>query len=311
MTTSTAASGAREHGRPRLLTGRYAIIYLFVLPAFVLRMLYSFIPLVQTVWLSLTNRSLVNPGAFVGLQNYQFALTRDKTLINSLGYTVAYTAASTILETVLGLGIAILMMQRLRGRSFSNFVMLLPWVMAPLLAGVVWRVIYWEQSGLLNFMLLEAGLVDELVRWLSDPAMARVSVIVLTVWKNVSWVALIFMAALGSLSKEVLEAAAVDGANALQRFWFVTLPLLRPSIYLVLMLRGMAEVQTFEQILGLTQGGPGNATRTLALYSYQRFFVELRYGYGSAINVLLLLLTVAIGGVFAWLLYRSGTRVAR
>ena len=119
MTTGSAAPVAREHGRPRIFASKYAIIYLFVLPAFLLRMLYSFIPLAQTFYLSLTNRSLVNPGAFVGLQNYQFALTRDRTLLNSLGYTLLYTAASTALETVLGLGIAVLLMQKLRGRGLE------------------------------------------------------------------------------------------------------------------------------------------------------------------------------------------------
>jgi len=143
------------------------------------------------------------------------------------------------------------------------------------------------------------------VRWLSDAETARFSVIAMTVWKNVSWVALIFMAAIGSLSKEVLEAAAVDGANTLQRFWYVTLPLLKPAIYLVLLLRAMAEVQTFEQIYGLTRGGPGSATKTLALYTFERFFQQLRYGYGSAVNIVLLLLTIVIGAIFAWLLYRS------
>ena len=113
------------------------------------------------------------------------------------------------------------------------------------------------------------------------------------------------MAAIGSLSKEVLEAAAVDGANTLQRFWYVTLPLLKPAIYLVLLLRAMAEVQTFEQIYGLTRGGPGSATKTLALYAFERFFQQLRYGYGSAVNIVLLVMTIAIGGIFAWLLYRS------
>jgi ABC-type sugar transport system permease subunit len=126
-----------------------------------------------------------------------------------------------------------------------------------------------------------------------------------TVWKNVSWCALIFMAGIAALPKELYEAAEVEGANILQRFWFVTLPMLMPTVYLIVMLRGMAEVQTFEQINGLTRGGPGTATETIAVYPYSRFFQELRYGYGSAINLLLLLCSVTIGGFFAWRLYRA------
>ena len=262
---------------------KYSAAYLLVLPAIVLRAIFTLIPLVQTVYFSFTNKSLVNAGTFVGLKNY-INLASDNTMLAS---------------------IAILLTQRLRGRWLSNFIMLLPWVMAPLLAATVFKILYFEDGGILNEILRNLGLTHDPVRWLSDSNTAKFSVILTTVWKNVSWVALIFMAGLGSLSQEVSEAAAVDGADAIQRFWFITLPLLKPSIYLVLMFRGMGEVQTFEQIYGLTRGGPGSATQTLAVYAYQRFFQELRYGYGSAINVLLLVLTIAIGGVFAWLLYRS------
>jgi ABC-type sugar transport system permease subunit len=179
------------------------------------------------------------------------------------------------------------------------------WVMAPLLAATVWKIIYYEDGGILNQLLRDVGLIQEPIRWLSDGTTAKVSVIIVTVWKNVSWVALIFMAGLGSLPRDVYEAAEVDGANAIQRFFRITLPLLKPTIFLVLMFRSMGEVQTFEQINGLTRGGPGTATQTLAVYAYQRFFQELRYGYGSAINVVLLLLTVAVGAFFAWRLYKS------
>ncbi len=286
-----------------IFASRYAVFYVLVLPAFVLRMVYSIIPIIQTVIISFTNRTILG-GQYVGLRNYE-VLARDATLIGSLGWTLLYTGVSAVAETVIGLGIAVLLMQNLRLRWLSNFIMLLPWVVAPMLAAVAFQILFFEDGGILNAILQELGFGNAAVRWLSDAKTARFSVIVMTVWKNVSWVALIFMAAIGSLSKEVLEAAAVDGANTLQRFWYVTLPLLKPAIYLVLLLRAMAEVQTFEQIYGLTRGGPGSATKTLALYAFERFFQQFRYGYGSAVNMVLLLLTIAIGGVFAWLLYRS------
>jgi ABC-type sugar transport system permease subunit len=246
----------------------------------------------------------MTPGRFVGLTNY-VAMANDQTLITSLGFTLFYTVASVVLETALGLAFAILLMQKLRGRWLSNFIMLLPWVMAPLLAATVWKIIYYEDGGILNQLLRDFGLIDTPIRWLSDANTARASVVLTAVWKNVSWVALIFMAGLGALPRDVFEAAEIDGANAWQRFISITLPMLRPTIFLVLLFRGMGEVQTFEQIGGLTRGGPGTATQNLAYYAYQRFFQELRYGYGSAINILLLLLTVTIGGFFAWRLFKS------
>lgn len=280
------------------------IAYWIVLPAILLRLAFTLVPLVQTVYLSFTNSSMMGRPRFIGLQNY-VKLFQDQTLLSSLTFTVLYTVASITLETILGLLIAILLMQNLRGRWISNFLMLLPWVMAPLLAATVWKIMFYEDGGILNELLRDLGIIHEPVRWLSDATTARFSVIVVTVWKNLSWCILIFMAGLGALPRDVYEAAEIDGANAIQKFFTITLPLLKPTTYLVLMFRGMGEIQTFEQILGLTRGGPGTATQTLALYAYQRFFQELRYGYGSAINVLLLLLTAAIGGFFAWRLYHA------
>ncbi|MER8594250.1 sugar ABC transporter permease [Mesorhizobium sp. M1182] len=280
------------------------IAYCIVLPAILLRLAFTLLPLVQTLYLSLTNSSMMGRPRFIGLQNY-VALFQDQTLLSSLTFTIFYTIVSITLETILGLLIAILLMQNLRGRWISNFLMLLPWVMAPLLAATVWKIMYYEDGGILNEVLRDLGIIHEPVRWLSDATTAKFSVIVVTVWKNLSWCILIFMAGLGALPRDVYEAAELDGANAIQKFFTITLPLLKPTTYLVLMFRGMGEIQTFEQISGVTRGGPGTATQTLALYAYQRFFQELRYGYGSAINVLLLLLTVAIGGFFAWRLYRA------
>ncbi len=281
------------------------LAYGIVLPAIVIRCAFTVVPMVQTFLLSLTNKNLTNEGRFVGLDNY-VRLAQDGIFLNSLSFTLLYTATSVVLELVLGLLVAMMLMRVTRFKLVTNLAMLLPWVMAPLLAATVWKIMYLEHGGILNALLLDFGIVAEPVHWLSDGNTARISVTITTVWKNLSWVALIFMAALGALPRDLYEAASIDGATALQKFRHITIPLLKPSIYLVLMFRGMAEVVTFEQIGGLTGGGPGSATTTLAVYAYQRFFQELRYGYGSTVNVVLLLVTVAIGGFFAWRLYRSG-----
>ena len=305
----TALANTTDRAAPlgaitRLLSRRYGAVYLLVVPAMLLRAVYTLIPIYQTAALSLTNKTMYNEGRFVGLANY-VQLLRDQTLVEAFAFTLVYTAASVMLEVVLGLAIALILTQQTRVAWLSNLFMLLPWAMAPLLAAIVWKIMFYEDGGILNGLLFESGIITTPVRWLSDGRTAGVSVIVVTVWKNVSWVALIFMAGLGALPKDLHEAAAMDGAKAIQRFRYITLPMLQSSFYLVLLFRGMGEVQTFEQILGLTRGGPGTATQTLAVYAYQRFFQELRYGYGSAINMLLLALTIAIGGVFAWRLYRT------
>ncbi len=277
--------------------------YLIVLPAIIIRGAFTVVPLAQTFWLSMTNKSLMRAGSFVGLDNY-VKMLQDQTLIASFSFTAIYTVVSVLLQTALGLVFALLLTQQLKGKWFTNFALLLPWLIAPLLAATIFKILYYEQGGIINELLFRLGIIHQPIQWLSDGNTAKVSVIMLTVWKNVSWVTLIYLAGLTSLPGDLYEAAKVDGANALQRFRTLTLPLLRPTTYLILMLRAMGEVQTFEQINGLTRGGPGTATQTLAVYAYRRFFQELQYGYGSAINVLLFFVTVSIGAFFAWRLFK-------
>lgn len=300
-----AAESISSVSRHRLHWRINWLAYCVVLPAILIRCAFTVVPMVQTFALSLTNKNLTNEGRFVGLANY-IKLSQDGTFLASLGFTVFYTFVSVLLELALGLIVAMMLMRVARFKLITNLAMLLPWVMAPLLAATVWKIMYLEHGGILNAVLIDLGIVQQPVHWLSDGTTARISVTITTVWKNLSWVALIFMASLGALPRELFEAASVDGATPLQKFRYITIPLLKPTIYLVLMFRGMGEVVTFEQIGGLTGGGPGTATTTLAVYAYQRFFQELRYGYGSTVNVVLLLLTVLIGGFFAWRLYRSG-----
>lgn len=279
---------------------RYWPAYVLVLPAVVWRLTFTLAPLVQSIWFSLTSKSLVQEGVFVGLKNY-IGMFQDPLLTESVQFTLIYAAAATILEAALGLAFAVLLNQKLRGQWLATFAMMLPWAIAPMLAGVMWKLMLYEEGGVLNEIVVRLGFAR--VHWLSHPRTAKISVIMVAVWKSVSWVTLIFVGGLRSLSREVLEAAQVDGAGRWQRFWYVSFPLLRSTMLLVLMLRGMGEVQAFEQIYGMTRGGPGSATRTIALSAYERFFTELRYGYGSAINMVLLVMTVAVGGFLAWRLY--------
>ncbi|MDI9547657.1 MAG: sugar ABC transporter permease [Chloroflexota bacterium] len=281
---------------------KYWMAYLLVLPAIIVRFAYTIIPLFRTLWLSLTNMSITNPGEFVGLRNYAM-LFQDELFINSLGWTFVYTVSATLIETALGLAFAVLLNQKLRGQSTAIFIVMLPWVIAPMLASNVWKLLLYDSTGIFNQTLTMVGL--DRIPWLSDPFWARVSVTLVSVWKNVAWVSLIFLAGLRSLPKEVLEAAEVDGAGPFTRFFRVSLPLLQSTTLLILLLRGMGEIQTFEQIYGLTMGGPGTSTRTLALLAYERFFTEFRYGYGSAVNMWLFLFAALVGFYYSWKLYQA------
>lgn len=281
---------------------KYWMAYLLVLPAVIVRFSYTVAPLVRTFWLSMTNMSISNPGVFVGLKNY-IALFQDELFINAIGWTFLYTVTATLIETALGLAFAVLLNQKLRGQTTAIFLVMLPWVIAPMLASTLWKLMLYDSTGVFNQLLTMAGF--DRIPWLSDPIWARVSVTLVSVWKNVAWVSLIFLAGLRSLPREVLEAAEVDGASPFQRFWKVSFPLLQSTTLLILLLRGMGEIQTFEQIYGLTMGGPGTATRTIAMYAYERFFTEFRYGYGSTVNVILFVVTAIVGFYYSWRLFQA------
>jgi multiple sugar transport system permease protein len=173
----------------------------------------------------------------------------------------------------------------------------------------MWRLIFFEAGGVLNDILVgRLHLAPRLIMWLSDRRLARMSVTMTTVWKNAPWAALLLLAGLKTIPRELIEAARVDGAGMLARFRYITLPMLAPVMLVVLMLRGMGEVQTFGQILTLTRGGPGSATKIISLYTYRRFFEQGSHGYGSTLVLFLLLLTVLIGGTFAYILSRQEAR---
>ena len=229
-------------------------IYCLVMPAVLWRFIYTIIPLVETFRLSLTNTSLVNPGRFIGLTNF-ITLMHDS-IFNTFSVTVYFTITSTLLEAALGLLFALLMVQKLRGQSFFNVALLIPWAVAPMLAAQIWRMMFYENAGILNEIVKMLGF-HTTIPFITNSNWAKVSIVIVTVWKNVSWVTLIFIAGLKGIPKEIVEASAVDGASPWQSFRFVTFPMLIPTTIVVLLLRSMGEVQTFEQVYGLTTGGPG------------------------------------------------------
>ena len=305
-----AALGSKRRGGLRGFLrahGKTLAAYGLVLPAVLFRAAYTIAPLFRTVWLSLTNASLTKEGTFIGLANYA-KFPEDTYVRDSIEFTLFYVVVATVLEVALGLGIAVLLNRKLRLQWLTRASLLLPWGAAAIVVGIMWRMIFFEAGGVANDLVLRFNLAPMRIMWLSEKSLARFSVILSTLWKNSPWAALLLLAGLKTIPRELLEAAEVDGAGPLGRFRHISLPLLAPMLLVVLMLRGMAEVNTYGQILSLTRGGPGTATKILAIYAADRFFMDARYGYGSALVLMLLVLTVLIGGGFALILARQSRR---
>jgi multiple sugar transport system permease protein len=205
------------------------------------------------------------------------------------------------------MGLALLVMQIPKGQWIFRIVAILPIVLAPVVVGLFWRTLMLAPNfGMVDFVVQWLGF--EQVNWLGATTPALVSVIVIHTWQWTPFAFLVFLASLSSLPGDVYEAARLDKANAVKRFWYITLPLLRPAIVIVIIMRAMISLAAFAAIFATTGGGPGTATEILNLYAYKTSFVELNFGYGSALAVSLLVITMLVSGVLFYLRTDRKTR---
>jgi multiple sugar transport system permease protein len=302
-----ATGTVRQRGAGRFLR-RYWFVYALVLPAVLYRLLWTAWPLAQTIYLSFTDTNLVfRTSAFIGLQNYA-DLVSDDQFWNSLTLTVLYTVGTVGGELVFGMLLALLLNEKVFGRRVARTVLLLPWAISAVLTGIIWKIIFWDAGGPANDLLLKLGLIETGLPWLSQAQYAQAAVLISSIWKFTPFAALMLLAGLQTIPRELYEAAQVDGAGPWSTFRYITLPLVVPVVMVVLIFRIMEALRTFDQVYGLTQGGPGTATQVLSYLAFQNMFYFTKGGYGATIAVVMLLLTIVTSGVLAILLYRRPTQ---
>jgi ABC-type sugar transport system permease subunit len=250
-------------------------------------------------------RALRGGGApFVGLQNYRTVLA-DSLFWSSLRHTLAFAGAAVILEVLLGPAIALAMNQAgVRLAAVTQALILLPWAVPPVVNGVMWSFLFNSKYGYVNALLLRLGLISDSVQWVSHPVLALVVVVLAYVWRTTPFAVLLFHAALRSIPPEVFEAATVDGAGAWQRVRHVTLPLLVPTFVVLLVLRTVFAFMVFDEILAITDGGPGDSTWVATWYIYSFAFRYVKLGVGSAASYLLSLVVGLVALLYLRLLYR-------
>jgi ABC-type sugar transport system permease subunit len=265
-------------------------------------------PVLRTLLISFfrVDSALATETPFVGLKNYTSVLT-DPGFHDSIGRTLYFTLLSTALELLLGLGLAALLNADMRGRWLFRAVVVIPWAVPTIVNAAMWKGIFNAQYGALNGVLTQLGLIDEYQAWLGDPGLALNAVVVADVWKTTPLVAFFLLAGLSSIPKELYEAAKLDRASTWRTFRLITLPLLVPSIAIVLVLRTVEAFKVFDIIYGMTRGGPANGTQTIAYYAYTTAFSDQEYGVGSAISYLIVIVILVLSTVYLRLLRRSGT----
>lgn len=275
-------------------------------PAFLLLLVTTTAPLVYLGWNSLHHLDMSMPwvSGFAGLENYA-RMGSDPRFWNSLVLTAVYTASTVLLQLLIGLSLALLVLQIPSGQGLLRVAAILPIVLAPVVVGLFWRTLV---------LAPDVGLVDVVTRalgmgshnWLGDPQLALISVIAIHTWQWTPFAFLVLLATLATLPPDVYEAARLDRASAWQRFRYITLPLIRPAVVMVVILRTVTALSAFAAIFAATGGGPGTATEILNLYAYRTSFTVLNIGYGSALAVVLLAITLGV----SWVLFRRRRSVA-
>ena len=274
MTFTTVAAPSSYVGTPRrgpvtrLLEDERWLALLLLLPTVVLLGLFIAYPFVKGIMLSVTDTRVGVPGHFVGLKNFE-DVWNDSIFRVAVWNTCLYTVVTTVFKLALGLWLAVLLNRNFRGKTLTRAFILLPFIIPTVLSTLAWKWMFDPTFSVINWVLFHVGIIDSRINWLGEPGLAMISVIIVNVWRGVPFYAITLLAGLQSISPELHEAAAIDGARAWQRFRHVTWPLLLPVTLVVVLFSVIQTFADFQLVYVLTGGGPANATQLFATYAYQ------------------------------------------
>ncbi|QAZ45186.1 MULTISPECIES: sugar ABC transporter permease [Mesorhizobium] len=285
--------------------------WLLLAPMIAIMVLVTAFPLLNTLWLAFTDASLTGQGyvwQWVGLENFAYILD-DSDFRAAVGRTAYFTVLSVSAEVVLGVLVALLLNQEFKGRAVVRALLILPWALPTIVNAVMWRLIYNPEYGSLNALLTQVGLLDAYRSWLGDPATAMNMVILADIWKNYPLIALIALAGLQTVPKDLYEAAIMDGANAWTRFWKITLPGIMGSLSVAMVLRAIEAFKVFDIFYVMTRGGPADSTKTVSFFVYQESFTYLRAGSGAAYALTVTAMSALMISIYVVMLVRREKRL--
>ncbi len=305
--TGTTGEPIRPAGRLARVRGPRDRTWAFLLPAYGAILAVVGVPVVYSLYLSFHQWKIATfqKGVpFVGLENYARAIG-DDAFWHSLQLTIGFLVVALAAEVVLGIALAVLLDQAFKGRRTALILLLLPMFVTNVVIGLIWRILLSYDFGVLNWLLSLVGLPK--VAWLGDPGLALWSLVIVDVWNTTAFVALLVLAGLAAVPDEPRQAARVDGASSWQVFRLITLPLLRPVIFVAVVWRTIDLFRIFDVVYSLTGGGPYNATETISLYAYNEGFASFNLGFASAVSYLIILVLLVILAIEYRLLGRRST----
>lgn len=279
---------------------RIKVGYLFLIPTLIVFLVLIAYPVCSTVYLSFCDyrtQTITQGAAFAGLKNY-IKMFQDQNTWTSLLFTIKFTVISVVLETIIGMGFALIMNRSFKGRGLVCAMVLVPWCIPTVVSGLMWSYMYAESFGIINYLLQLLNVIQDPIKWLTDGNWAFVAVIISDVWKTVPYMSLLLLSALKTVSNDYLEAAAVDGASKPRIFFSIVLPNIRPVMMVAIMFRTIQSFRVYDLIKVLTNGGPQGSTKSLTMYAMEQYFTYGNMGYGAALAVLTLLISLVIACFF-------------
>lgn len=262
----------------------------FILPNFIGFFIFVLIPVVFSFVLAFMDWDGFNAMTFAGFDNF-VEIFSDRVFRQSLTKTMTYTVFNVLISAAAALGLALLLNSKLKGTTFFRSAIFFPYVASVVAVGAVWKAMFMRNGGPINLFLSFVGVAEEhLPGWISSSDWALTGVIIVSIWKNMGYFMVIYLAAMQNIPSTLYEAAEIDGARKWQQFWRITFPMLIPSHFFVLMMLTINSFKTFDLIFALTEGGPGTATTLLSMYIYNESFVYWHYGTASAAAIILFLI---------------------
>jgi len=290
-----------------LLDRQGVLAYVLLLPGLLILTAFIGWPFVTSLWLSVTDQSVsTSVVRFVGLENFTDEL-RSQIFLQTLRNTFVYTGVTVVFKLAFGLGLAVLMNQSFRLKNLARAALLLPWIVPTALSAIAWLWLFDATFSVFNWAIVRSGVADRGINWLGEGGWAMTSIIIANIWRGTPFFAISILAGLQTVDRELLDAAAVDGASPWQRFWRITIPLIRPVVLIVLLFSTVQTISDFQLVYVLTRGGPANSTHLLGTLAYDVAVRAGQLSQGAAIS--LYMFPVLIICVVALLVYmrRSST----
>jgi multiple sugar transport system permease protein len=316
--TARAAASAPPATLPGIswLERERVLGWVLVLPAVAILAAFIVYPFCVGLWLSVSDATVVDPGHFVGLRNF-VQEAGDGIFRQTVRNTLVYTGVTVVLKGLLGLGLAILMNQAIRGKNLIRAALLLPWIVPTALSTIAWRWLFDSTYSIVNWVMVTSGLarlvaptaVGQLlgihangINWLGDATWAMFTIILANIWRGTPFFAISLLAGLQTIGQDMYEAAAIDGATAAQRFRYVTVPLIRPVLLVVLLFSFIWTISDFQLVYVLTGGGPANSTHLFSTLAYQIAMQAGQLGSGAAVSLAMFPFLLAIVSGLLWYL---------